>query len=65
MLLPRSCNLYSLTKCQTAILGFTRSATDWTGTLPQLPSFPDTTAPVAWITERWRELVTRLLDNDL
>lgn len=41
------CNLYSLTKSQTAILEFTRAMKDSTGNLPPLPGiFPDYKAPV-------------------
>ena len=41
------CNLYSLTKSQTAILEFTRAMKDSTGNLPSLPGiFPDYKAPV-------------------
>jgi len=41
------CNLYSLTKSQTAILQFTRALKDSTGNLPPLPGiFPDYKAPV-------------------
>ncbi|MFC0193281.1 hypothetical protein [Aureimonas pseudogalii] len=42
------CNLYSITKGQTAIREFTRSMRDTTGNLPSMPGvFPDTTAPIA------------------
>jgi len=41
------CNLYSITKGQTAILEFTRAMRDRTGNMPPLPGvFPDTTAPI-------------------
>jgi putative SOS response-associated peptidase YedK len=41
------CNLYSLTKSQTAIIEFTRAMKDGTGNLPSLPGiFPDYKAPV-------------------
>ena len=41
------CNLYSITKSQTAILQFTRAMKDSTGNLPSLPGiFPDYRAPV-------------------
>ena len=41
------CNLYSITKGQTAILEFTRAMRDRTGNLPSLPGvFPDYAAPV-------------------
>jgi putative SOS response-associated peptidase YedK len=41
------CNLYSITKSQTAILEFTRAMKDSTGNLPSLPGiFPDYKAPV-------------------
>lgn len=41
------CNLYSITKGQTAILEFTQAMRDLTGNLPSLPGvFPDTTAPI-------------------
>ncbi|MCO6403346.1 SOS response-associated peptidase family protein [Aurantimonas endophytica] len=41
------CNLYSITKGQTAILEFTRAMRDRTGNMPPLPGvFPDTIAPV-------------------
>lgn len=41
------CNLYSLTKSQTAIIEFTRAMKDSTGNLPSLPGiFPDYKAPV-------------------
>ena len=41
------CNLYSLTKGQSAIVGLTRSLHDRTGNLPPLPGiFPDYPAPV-------------------
>jgi putative SOS response-associated peptidase YedK len=41
------CNLYSITKSQTAILEFTRAMKDTTGNLPLLPGiFPDYKAPV-------------------
>ena len=41
------CNLYSLTKSQTAIIEFTRAMKDSTGNLPPLPGiFPDYQAPV-------------------
>ncbi|MEF2550015.1 hypothetical protein VQ042_01380 [Aurantimonas sp. A2-1-M11] len=41
------CNLYSITKGQTAILGFTRAMRDRTGNMPSLPGvFPDYSAPV-------------------
>jgi putative SOS response-associated peptidase YedK len=41
------CNLYSITKSQTAILQFTRAMKDSTGNLPPLPGiFPDYKAPV-------------------
>jgi putative SOS response-associated peptidase YedK len=52
------CNLYSLTKGQTAILEFTHAAIDRTSNLPPLPGiFPDTAAPVVRNTEAGRELV--------
>src|ERR1700682_2235855 len=41
------CNLYSITKSQTAIIEFTRAMRDTAGTLPILPGiFPDYMAPV-------------------
>jgi putative SOS response-associated peptidase YedK len=41
------CNLYSLTKGQTAIRALARAMRDTTGNLPSLPGiFPDTMAPV-------------------
>ena len=41
------CNLYSITKSQTAIIEFTRAMKDSTGNLPSLPGiFPDYSAPV-------------------
>ncbi len=41
------CNLYSLTKSQTAIIEFTRAMKDSTGNLPSLPGiFPDYKTPV-------------------
>jgi putative SOS response-associated peptidase YedK len=41
------CNLYSLTKSQTAIIEFTRAMIDRAGNLPSLPGiFPDYKAPV-------------------
>jgi putative SOS response-associated peptidase YedK len=41
------CNLYSITKSQTAIIEFTRALRDTTGNLPPLPGiFPDYMAPV-------------------
>ena len=41
------CNLYSITKSQTAALEFTRAMRDTTGNLPSLPGvFPDTSAPI-------------------
>jgi len=41
------CNLYSITKSQTAIIEFTRAMKDSTGNLPSLPGvFPDYLAPV-------------------
>jgi len=41
------CNLYSVTKGQQAIRGFTRAMTDTTGNLPSMPSvFPDYAAPI-------------------
>jgi hypothetical protein len=40
------CNLYSITKSQTAIIEFTRTLKDSTGNLPSLPGiFPDYKAP--------------------
>ena len=46
------CNLYSITKGQTAIREFTRAVRDSTGNLPLLPSvFPDYAAPVVRTTE--------------
>ncbi|MFC0194787.1 SOS response-associated peptidase [Aureimonas pseudogalii] len=51
------CNLYSLTKGQSAILEFTRAAVDRTGNLPPLPDiFPDTAAPIVRMSEGEREL---------
>ena len=51
------CNLYSVTKGQTAILEFTRAAVDRTGNLPPLPGvFPDTMAPVVRTVDGEREL---------
>ncbi|KAA0968888.1 SOS response-associated peptidase [Aureimonas fodinaquatilis] len=41
------CNLYSITKGQSAIIAFTRSMRDSTGNLPPMPGvFPDYAAPV-------------------
>lgn len=41
------CNLYSITKSQTAIIEYTRAMRDTTGNLPPLPGiFPDYLAPI-------------------
>ena len=41
------CNLYSITKGQTAIIELTRAMRDTTGNLPPMPGvFPDYKAPV-------------------
>jgi putative SOS response-associated peptidase YedK len=41
------CNLYSVTKSQTAIIELTRAMRDKTGNLPPMPDiFPDQMAPV-------------------
>lgn len=41
------CNLYSITKGQTAIREFTRAMRDRTGNLPSMPAvFPDQEAPI-------------------
>ena len=51
------CNLYSITKGQTAIREFTRAVSDRTGNLPPLPAiFPDYMAPVVRSAEGSREL---------
>jgi putative SOS response-associated peptidase YedK len=51
------CNLYSITKGQTAIREFTRSIRDTTGNLPSIPGvFPDTTAPIVRMAEGERTL---------
>jgi putative SOS response-associated peptidase YedK len=51
------CNLYSITKGQTAIREFTRSMRDTTGNLPSMPGvFPDTTAPIVRMVEGERTL---------
>jgi len=51
------CNLYSLTKGQTAILEFAKATQDWTGNLPSMPAiFPDQAAPIVRNGEDGREL---------
>lgn len=51
------CNLYSLTKSQTAIIEFTRAMKDSTGNLPSMPGiFPDYKAPVVANRNGVREL---------
>lgn len=51
------CNLYSLTKSQTAIIEFTRAMKDSTGNLPTMPGiFPDYKAPVVANRSGIREL---------
>ncbi|WP_224007838.1 SOS response-associated peptidase [Aureimonas sp. SA4125] len=51
------CNLYSITKGQSAILHFTRAMHDRTGNLPSLPGvFPDTMAPIVRNVDGEREL---------
>ena len=51
------CNLYSLTKGQSAILEFTRAMSDRTGNLPPLPGIPDYSAPIVRNAVEGRELV--------
>ena len=51
------CNLYSITKGQTAIRELTKAIQDQTGNLPSLPGvFPDQMAPVVRNTPNGREL---------
>jgi putative SOS response-associated peptidase YedK len=51
------CNLYALTKSQTAIRELTRAMRDSTGNLPPLPGiFPDYFAPIVRNTAEGREL---------
>jgi putative SOS response-associated peptidase YedK len=51
------CNLYSITKSQTAIIEFTRAMKDSTGNLPPMPGiFPDYRAPVVANKDGLREL---------
>jgi hypothetical protein len=46
------CDLYSVTKGQTAIIAFTRAIRDTTGNLPPLPGiFPDHKAPMLEVAE--------------
>ena len=51
------CNLYSITKGQSAILEFTRAMRDTTGNLPPLPGiFPDYPAPIVRTVDGERQL---------
>lgn len=51
------CNLYSITKSQTAIIEYTRAMRDSTGNLPPMPGvFPDYMAPVVATRDGTREL---------
>ena len=52
------CNLYSVTKGQSAIRSFFRVAHDPAGNLPPMPGvFPDYSAPVVRMVDGERELV--------
>jgi putative SOS response-associated peptidase YedK len=56
-MLPLMCNLYSITKSQTAIRDLAKAMSDRTGNLPPLPGvFPDYAAPIVRNAPEGREL---------